>query len=71
MSRKKINTVPGNILNKLPAGTKVNFRKKNGEYVVAVWMNERDWLVGCPLVSYDGKIMGVDYDGEIVSVVTP
>ena len=55
----------------LPAGTQVNFRKKDGEYVVAVWTNERDWLVGCPLVSCDGKSMGVGYDGDVVSVVTP
>lgn len=72
MSRKKrINTVPDDILDKLPTGTRVNFMMKTGECVVAVWMNERDWLVGCPLVSCDGMSMGVGYDGEVVSVATP
>ena len=66
--------IPIDILDKLPAGTKVNFRKSTGEYVVAVWMNKRDWLVGCQLLHLDGKpdeYFGLGYDGDVVSVVTP
>jgi len=70
--KKRINTVPDDIVDKLPAGARVNFRKKNGEYVVAVWMNKRDWLVGCPLLHLDGKpneYFGLGYDGDVVSLV--
>lgn len=38
--------LPDSWIYKLKEGQKVNFRKNNGEMVVAVWLNRRDWLVG-------------------------
>lgn len=63
--------LPDSEIHKLKEGQKVNFMKNNGEMVVAVWLNRRDWLVGCLLLTdcNNDKLFALGYDGYITSII--